>query len=73
MSIREQFGLSQEQASWVVSEALKSFVDERKRVFERLIKEWKADPAWIDECLKFVDDKWLSEDRVEDIAKKYRR
>jgi len=72
VSIRQLFGLSQEQASWVISEALKSLVDERKRVFERLIKEWGADPVWIDECRKFVDKLRLSEDSIEDIAKKYR-
>jgi len=62
VSIREQFGLSQEQASWVVSQALESLVDEHKRVFERLIKERGADPVWIDECRKFVDKLRLSED-----------
>jgi hypothetical protein len=71
-SIREQFRLSQEQASSVVSEALKSLVHEHRRRFRRLIKEPKADPAWIEERLKFVDKLWLSEDTVEDIAKKYR-
>jgi hypothetical protein len=72
VSIREQFGLSQEQASWIVSEALKSLVDERKRAFERLIKERGADPVWIDECRKFVGKLRLAEDSIEDIAKKYR-
>ena len=72
VSIREQFGLSQERASWIVSEALKSLVDERKRAFERLIKERGADPVWIDECRKFIDKLRLTEDRIEDIAKKYR-
>jgi hypothetical protein len=71
-SIREQFELSQEQASSIISEALKSLVLEHRRALRRLIKERKADPAWIDECLKFVDAKCLSEDSVEDIAKKYR-
>jgi len=70
--IGKQFELSQEQASSVVSEALKSLVHEHRRVFRRLIPERKADPSWIDECLQFVDKLWLSEDRVEDIAKKYR-
>lgn len=71
-SIREQFGLSQERASSVVSEALKSLVLERRGVFRRLIKERKADPAWIEECRKFIDKLWLGEHRIEDIAKKYR-
>jgi hypothetical protein len=78
-SIGKQFGLSQEQASSIVSEALKSLVLEHRRVFRSLTKEraadpeWiPADPAWIDQCLKFVDRLRLSEDSVEDIAKKYR-
>jgi len=71
-SIRKQFGLSQEQASSVVSETLESLVREHKQVFEYLIKMREADPAWIEECLKFVGKLGLSEDSVEDIAKKYR-
>jgi hypothetical protein len=77
-SIRKQFGLSQEQASSVVSEALKSLVKEHRRAFRGLTKERSddpacipADPAWIDEGLKIIDKLCLSEDRVEDIAKKY--
>jgi hypothetical protein len=75
-SICDQFDLSQEQASSIVSEALKSLVSEHRRVFSDLTKERPdqperipADPAWIDECLKFVNKLWLSEDTVEDIAK----
>jgi hypothetical protein len=47
-SIRKRHGLTQEQASAVVSEALKSLVREHRRVFRRLIKKRGADPAWID-------------------------
>jgi hypothetical protein len=72
VSIREQFGLSQEKASWVVSKALESLADEHKRMFERLIKERGADPVWIDQCRKFVDKLRLTEDSIEDIAKKCR-
>jgi hypothetical protein len=71
-SIQEQFEFSQEQASWVVSEALKSLADGHRRVFGRLIEERGADPVWIEECLKFVGKLKLSEDTIEDIAKKYR-
>jgi len=71
-SIREQFVLSQERASSVVSEALKSLVLERRRVFKLLIKKRGADPAWIEECQKFIDKLWLGEHRIEDIAKKWR-
>jgi hypothetical protein len=72
-TICKQYGLSQEQASSVVSEALKSLVHEHRRTFRRLIKTRGADQAWIDECLgNFVDKLVLSEDRVEAIAKKYR-
>jgi len=71
-SIRKQFELSQEQASWVVSEALSRLVDEHRKVFERLIKERGADPVWIDERRKFVNKLRLSEDSIEDIAKKCR-
>jgi len=74
--IRDRFDLSQEQASSIVSEALKSLVSEHRRVFRDLTKErpdqpeWiPADPAWIDECLRLIDKLWLSEDTVEDIAK----
>jgi len=71
-SIREQFGLSQERASSVVSEALKSLVLEHRRVLKLLIKKRGADPAWIEECQKFIDKLWLGEHRIEDIAKKWR-
>jgi len=71
-SIREQFVLSQERASSVVSEALKSLVLEHRRVFKLLIKKRGADPAWIEECQKFIDKLWLGEHRIEDIAKKWR-
>ena len=47
-SIREQFVLSQERASSVVSEALKSLVLEHRRVLKLLIKKRGADPAWIE-------------------------
>jgi hypothetical protein len=69
--IRERFELSQERASSVVSEALKSLVLERRRAFKLLIKKG-ADPAWIEERQEFIDKLWLSEDRVEDIAKQNR-
>ena len=72
VSIREQFGLSQERASSVVSEALKSLVLEHRRVLKLLIKKRGADPAWIEECQKFIDKLWLGEHRIEDIAKKWR-
>jgi hypothetical protein len=72
-SIRGQFGLSQERASSVVSEALKSLVLERRRVFKLLIKKRGADPAWIEECQNFIDKLLLGEHRIEDIAKKYRK
>lgn len=71
-SIREQFVLSQERASSVVSEALKSLVLEHRRVLKLLIKKRGADPAWIEECQKFIDKLWLGEHRIEDIAKKWR-
>jgi hypothetical protein len=71
-SIREQFGLSQERASSIVSETLKSLVREHRQVFKLLIKKRGADPAWIEECQKFIDKLWLGEHRIEDIAKKYR-
>jgi hypothetical protein len=67
----EQFGLSQERASWVVSTALQDLWAEHRQTFKRFEKRG-ADPAWIDECLRFIDKLRLSEDRVEDIAKKYR-
>lgn len=76
--IREQFELSQEKASCIVSEALKRLVREHRRIYRALTKErldnptWiPADPAWIDECLMYVDNLWLSEHTVEDIASKY--
>jgi len=71
-SIREQFVLSQERASSVVSEALKSLVLEHRRVLKLLIKKRGADPARIEECQKFIDKLWLGEHRIEDIAKKWR-
>ena len=71
-SIGKQFGLSQEQASSIVSEALKSLVLEHRRVLKLLIKKRGADPAWIEECQKFIDKLWLGEHRIEDIAKKWR-
>jgi hypothetical protein len=71
-SMGKQFEMSQEQASWVVSETLKRLIAERERVFEWLIKTKKADPAWIKECRKFVAKLRLAEDTVEDIAKQYR-
>jgi len=71
-SIREQFVLSKERASSVVSEALKSLVLEHRRVLKLLIKKRGADPAWIEECQKFIDKLWLGEHRIEDIAKKWR-
>ena len=72
-SIRERFGLSQEQASSVVSEALKSLVSERRQAFRRFKKRKGADKAWIDKCQARVVDKLdLGADRIEAIAKKYR-
>ena len=73
-SIREQFGLSsQEQASSVVSEALKSLVHEHRRAYARFKKLQGADKAWIDEYQHRVVDKLdLSADRIKAIAKKFR-
>jgi hypothetical protein len=77
-SIGKQYGVSQEQASSIVSEALKNLVHEHRRVFRALTKDradpaWiPADPAWIDECLESVDKLSLSEDSIESIAKKCR-
>jgi hypothetical protein len=68
-SIRKQFGLSQEQASWVVSQALARLAAEHEQAFRRLIG---ADRPRLDECLLLVNGLRLSEDRIEDIAKKYR-
>jgi hypothetical protein len=59
-------------ASWVVSKALMSTVLEHRRAYRRLIEEQNADPAWINECRKFVDKLFLSEARVEDIFKRNR-
>jgi hypothetical protein len=78
-AICHEFDLSQEQASSIVSEALKRLVREHRRAFRSLTRKreddpaWiPADPAWIDECLKVVDKLDLEEDTIEDIAKKYR-
>jgi len=71
-SISQHHGLSQEQASWVVSRALRDLWAEHRQAFSRLIEERGADPAWIEVCLMFIDKLKLGEDRIEDIAKKYR-
>jgi hypothetical protein len=68
-SVCAQFGLSQEQASSIVSEALKRLVSEHRKALKRL----KARGAWVDEYQNTVVDKLvLSEKRVAGIAKKHR-
>jgi hypothetical protein len=72
-SIRQRFGLSQEQASSVVAEALKSLVREHRRALLRIKKRKGADEAWIDKYQeRMVDNLVLSANRIEAIAKKYR-
>jgi hypothetical protein len=71
-SIKNQQGLTQERASAVVSEALKRLVFEHRRTLRGLIKKRRADPVWIDNCLRRIDALLISEERVEKISKKYR-
>jgi hypothetical protein len=70
-AIQEQFNLSQEQASWVVSKALRDLWAEHRKAFKGFEKRG-ADPASINKCLEFIDKLKLKEDTIEDIAKKYR-
>jgi len=70
-AIQEQFKLSQEQASWVVSKALWALWAERRKAFKGFEKHG-ADPAVINKCIEFIDRLKLKEDTIEDIAKKYR-
>jgi hypothetical protein len=71
--IRKQYGLTQEQASSVVSETLKSLVHEHRRAYRGFKKLKGANKAWIDKCQEWVVDKLdLSADRIEAIAKQYR-